>query len=442
MERENTETKPRVDRDLFLSMYEAGERDFRDRVLDGVDLSGCVCEECDFSGSSLIGANLKGSNFHGSIFIKSDLSRSNLSRSNLSECDLSWARLAGADLTGTDMHRAKARATGFSDALMIRTKLNDADCLGAIMTGVNATAAQMESTNFECADLSGATLMNVNLCGANCSWANMTDSRLNWANLSWCQLEAADMENANLTGSCLQAANLSFANLDNVILTGADLYFANLAGTLLPKEMPTARVSSAKLTSQSYTRSQWPRELLRDWQRKGAIILDFESFSHDVQDFIREGDCNLRIYFMCPVEPKMRIALEILIFHLVHNLNTLRILSVFNTQEHGLVAFFSPNPSDIELFTSSLRNKSWHSDITGIEKEFMEYQATSHIESFDIVDVLDAMSNKIMQIQELIPVGKEDRTSQYQDKLTPGDKRIERKKQVAWSNISLPRVTR
>ncbi len=442
MERENTETKPKVDRELFLSMYEKGERDFRDRVLDGIDLSGCHCESCDLSGSSLIGANLKGADFHGSTFIKSDLSGSNLSRANFSECDLSWARLAGADLTGTDMHRAKARATGFSDALMIRTKLNDADCLGAIMMGINATAAQMESTNFECADLSGATLMNVNLCGANCSWANMSDTRLNWANLSWCQLEAADMENANLTGSCLQAANLSFANLDNVILTGADLYFANLAGTLLPKEMPTARVSSAKLTSQSYTRSQWPKELLRAWQRKGAVILDFESFSRDVQEFIREGDCNLRIYFMRPVEPRTRIALEVLIFHLIHSLNSLRILSVFNTQEHGLVAFYSPNPADIELFTSSLRNKTWHSDISGIEKEFLDYQTTSHIETFDIVEVLDEIANQILQIQELMPVGNEDRTSLYQEKLTPGDKRIERKKQVSWSNISLPRVTR
>lgn len=442
MEGEITETKPKVDRELFLSKYARGERNFRDSILDGIDLSNCHCEECDLSGSSLIGANLKGSNFRGSIFIKTDLTRSNLSRANISESDLSWARLVGSDLTGTDMHRAKARATGFSEALMIRTKLNDADCLGAVMKGINATAAQMESTNFECADLSGATLMNVNLCGANCSWANLTDSRLNWANLSWCQLEAADMENANLTGSCLQAANLSFANLDNVIMTGADLYFANLAGTLLPKEMPTARVSSAKLTSQSYTRSQWPKELLREWQRKGAVILDFESFSRDVQEFIREGDCNLRIYFMNCVEPKMRIALEVLIFHLIHNLNTLRILSVYNDKKHGQISFFSPNPSDIELFASSLRNKSWHSDITGIQKEFLEYQATSHVETIDIVQVLDEISSQVIHIQELMPVGKEDRTSQYQEKLTPSDKRIERKNQVSWSSISLPRITR
>ena len=443
MESAAQKTTPTLDRESFLARYEAGERDFRDYQLDGIDLSNCQLSQCDLSGASLIGANFKGSCLREVNFSKANLTRSILSRANLSESDLSWARISGADLAGTDMHHAKARAANFSESLMIRTKMNDADCLGAIFCGINATAAQMESTNFECSDLSGATLMNANMCGANCSWANLTDARLNWANLSWCLLEAADLENANLTGTCLQAANLSFANMDNTVLTGADLYFANLSGTLLPpNQLPAARISSARLTSQTYSRSKWSRELLRDWQHKGAIILDFESLTRDVQKFIREGDCNMRIYFTHPIETASRTALEVLIFHLTHAQNSLRILSINNENDRGQVAFFSPNTSDIELFVSSLRGKSWHCDLESIEKEFHEYQAASHVDDLDIVQALDALAADIYHIQALIPVSAEDRTCKLQTKLEPCDKNIEKKTQVSWSSISLPKVER
>ncbi len=443
MEHVVQETLPALDRERFLARYEAGERDFKECQMNGIDLSGCQLSECDLSGASLVEANFRGCNLKATNFTKANLSRAILSRPNQVEAELGWTRLSGADLTGTDMHRARARAANFSNALMLRTKMNDADCLGAIMSGINATAAQMESTNFECADLSGATLMNANLCGANCSWANLTDARLNWANLSWCLLEAADLENSNLTGACLQAANLSFSNLDNTVLTGADLYFANLSGTLLPRtQLPIARVSSARLTNQTYTRSQWSRELLRDWQQKGAIILDFEAFSRDVQSFIREGECNLRIYFTKPIENQARIALEVLIFHLIHSQSSLRILSIYNEGERGQVAFYSPNMADIELFVSSIRGKTWHSDLDNVEKEFHEYQKTSHADNLDIVQALDSLSASIYHIQALIPVSEDDKTCQFQTRFDPYEKRLEKKTQMSWSSISLPKVKR
>ncbi len=429
-------------REEMLELYEKGERDFHDRQLDGIDLSGCSLQQINLSGSTLVGASLIGTNLNGSNLSRVDFSNSIMSRASLVECDFSWTKLSGVDLSGTDMHGSKARAAVFSNALMIRTKLNDADCLGAIMTNMNATAAQMESTNLECADLSGSSLMNANLCGANCSWANLSNARLNWAVLSWCLLEAADLENSNLTGANLQGANLSFSNLEEAIFTGADLYFANLSGALISRDqMPVARISSARLTSQTYIRSQWPKELLREWQRKGGIILDFEALPRDVQSYIREGDCNLRMYFNTPVSEQGRIALEVLIFHLLHNTNTLRILSVYNEKNKGQVAFYSPDIHDVELFISAMRGKIWQSDTNAIEKEFHNYQAASHVTDMDVIQALDDLSANIFHIQALVPVSEDDRTRVMQARLAPGDK-AKKNAEITWSSVSLPKVTR
>ena len=431
-------------REALQDEYTAGERDFHERRFDGLDLSNMNLSQCNFSGSTFVGTNCSGCQLKDSNLTKTDFTRANLSRSSLTGSDLSWSKLSGADLVGADLHKITARAANFSNALMIRTKLNDADCLGAIMTGINATAAQMESMNLECANLTGSALMNANLCGANCSWTNLSDTRLNWAIMSWCQLEAADLENANMTGVNLQAANLSFANLDNITLTGADLFLANLSGTLLPKDLlPTARLSSSRLTSQTYTRSQWPRELLRDWQRKGAIILDFEALPRDVQAFIREGDCNLRVYFNFSIDHLERTAIEILMAHATQPNNALRILSIANEKsDRSQIAFYSSDIADIEKFVSCLRKKSWQTDPKAILDVYNNFKATAHFDDFDVLKTLDEIAAHIYHIQALIPVSSDDRTTQLQTRLEPGDSKVNNKTQISWSSVSLPKVQR
>lgn len=431
-----------MDRQGVITARQEGRKDFSGCCLDDQDLSGLDLAGCDFSGSSFSGANLSSAVLADANCSRADFSGAILSRANLSGSQLGQARLIASDLVGCDLRRASARAANLNNALLIRAKFNDADFLGANFSGANATAAQFESVNLECADFSGAALMNTTFCASTCSWTNFTNARLNWATLSWCLLEAADFENANITGANLQGANLSFANLKDVVLTGADLYFANLSGTCMPAgPLTSIRVSHASLTSQTYERSGWSRELLREWQRKGAVILDFEAFSRDVQLYIREGDCNLRIYFSKPVENNARIALEVLIWHLTHESNTLRILSVANDNTKGQVAFFSTKDADIELFISALREKTWLADRESMENDFKTYQNTSRVGNIDIIGTLNALSNAIYHIQAIVPALEDDKASKVHARLEPGECH-NNKTQVSWSNITLPKVTR
>ncbi len=429
-----------LSRDAFLSLYAQGERDFHDVHLDGMDLSGRVLSGINLSGASLVGVNFSGSDLREANLSRADMTQAVLSRANLEGSDLSWAKLSRADMSGVNFHRIQARAANFSKGLLIRARLNDSDCLGANFSGVNATAAQFESANLECADLSRATLMNSNLCGINGSWANFSDARLNWAILSWCLLEAADMENANLTGANLQGANLSFANMNEVILTGSDMYFTTVSGTLLPREQLPARVSSARLSSQTYIRSGWSRYFLREWQRKGAIIVDFEALSREVQAFIREGDCNLRIFFSIPVEEQDRLGIEALINHVMHGGNSLRILSVANEKKGGQIAFYSNNPSDIEQFVTALREHCWQTEAEAFDKNYEAYQTTTHSAMQDVASVLNRLADNIFHIQALIPVDENDKTSRFHARLAPEEKKCAQKTPVSWSSISLPCV--
>lgn len=431
-----------MDREALILARAQNRKDFSGCCLDKQNLSDLDLAGCDFTNCTFVGANMTNVILADANCTKADFSSAILSRANLSGSALGQAKFIASDLVGCDLRKVSARAANLNNALLIRAKLNDADFLGANFSGTNATAAQFESVNLECTDFSGAALMNATLCGSTCSWANFTNARLNWATLSWCLLEAADFENANLTGANLQGANLSFANLKDVIITGADLYFANLSGTCMPQSPLTSiRVSHASLTSQTYERSGWPRELLREWQRKGAIILDFEALSRDVQLYIREGDCNLRIYFSKPVEKNARIALEVLIWHLTHESNTLRILSVANDTNKGQVAFYSTKDADIELFISALREKTWQNDCESVEKDFKAYQKSSHVDDIDIIGTLNAISNAIYHIQAIVPAIEEDKAAKVHARLEPGES-FDKKTRISWSNIALPKITR
>ena len=412
-------------RAMLLKSYEEGNREFCGWQLDGIDLSNCILDDIDLSRASLVGANLRSASMKSSILTEAKLSQASLSRANLSKADISRADFTNTDLVGIDLRKSLARATNFTHALMLRSRLDDADCLGAIMIDINATAARMESANLECVDFSGAAMMNCVLTGASCSWANMTDTRLNWAQMSWCKLEAADLEQANLTG----------ANL-----TGADLYFANISGALVPADIQPARVASLRLTNQTFTRSNWSKKTLYEWQQRGAIIIDFESLPRDVLTYVRKGECNLRIYFSTTCSPNGQVALEALMTHISPDADTLRILSVSNDAGKSVVAFYAPNPHTIDVFTSALRNKTWTSDREALEQRYRDSCVTRE-KSVDIIAELENLASHIFHIQALVPIANDDKTKQLQMRLDPCEI-IGDKAQISWSSVSLPKVSR
>lgn len=426
---------PQQNRETLLAAYASGERDFHEWQLSGCDFTGC-----DLSGASFVDAHLNGARLNRCNLTRTDFSHAHMARASLSESELGWARFSHAELIGADLRRIKARAANFSNALLLRARMNEADCLGAMMQGINATAAQLESANLECADLTGASLVNANMSGANGSWANMADARLNWAIMSWCLLEAADLENANLTGAVLHSANLSFANLNDAILTGTDLYFATLSGARLPLELPSARITSSRLTSQTYSRSQWTRQTLKDWQQKGAILLDFESFPRDIQAYIREGDCSLRLYFTIPVEREERLALETFIHHLMHSDSKLRLLSISNEKGRGQVAFYAEDTAEVDNFVSAFRAHVWQNDPGAIEREFTDHQTPARRIDIDIIQILDDLASHVYHIQTLVPLKQEEQARHNNYPESPDNCEIQTG--ISWTSVTMPKVCR
>jgi len=142
----------------FLKQYVAGQQNFREASLAGIDLTEVDLSEVDLSRASLSQATLSGA----------ILSRANLCGANLSGATLSRASLIGADLSGVDLTRAKLSAATLKEA-----DLRKADLSGATLVGVNLSGATLTDANLVGANLSGATLIDVDLAGADLSGATL-----------------------------------------------------------------------------------------------------------------------------------------------------------------------------------------------------------------------------------------------------------------------------
>ncbi len=177
----------------LLTLYQAGERDFRGLDLPGIDLSYSDLSGIDLSRSNLRGANL----FHV------NLSHANLSYANLYQADLSCANLFLALLSGTNLVFAN-----LSSAYLFNINLAHADLSGANLIFANLVQA----------DLNGACLLQASLAQANLSGANLSGADLNRANVSGANLIKADLSNANLYQTNLTRCNAAYA-----IFRGADI---------------------------------------------------------------------------------------------------------------------------------------------------------------------------------------------------------------------------
>ena len=116
-------------REELIGRYEAGERDFKEAFLGGVNLRGI-----DLSGIKLGGANLR--------------------CANLREANLSRADLGGADLYEADLRETLLRNADLSNTILWRAELLDADLTGANLKGAKVAISQLQRT----ASLSGVTM--------------------------------------------------------------------------------------------------------------------------------------------------------------------------------------------------------------------------------------------------------------------------------------------
>jgi uncharacterized protein YjbI with pentapeptide repeats len=204
-------------------------RNWNERELVGINLSGA-----NLYGTRLRNANLFGANLSGTILIGADLGGANLEGADLTDARLAGARLVGADLEGASL----------SNAQLAGARLIDADLEGASLSNAQLAGAELIGANLEGADLTGARLAGAKLIGANLRGAS-----LGMADLSGALLLEADLTSAYLAGAKLVGANLLGASLRDASISGTDLRSAALVTStpLLDKANysdPTVRAMS------------------------------------------------------------------------------------------------------------------------------------------------------------------------------------------------------
>ncbi|WP_264324826.1 pentapeptide repeat-containing protein [Romeriopsis navalis] len=122
--------------------YAAGERDFSDRDLCGIEVNTDCLSYARFRRSKLKQVNLQDMDLRGV-----DLSEANLSRSNLNHADL--------------------RGAALNNGIFFLTSFNGANLQGADLSGASLDITDLEQANLQGANLCGAYLRGLDLSQVN-----------------------------------------------------------------------------------------------------------------------------------------------------------------------------------------------------------------------------------------------------------------------------------
>lgn len=95
-----------MDAEELIRHYAAGERDFSDVGLTGLDLSGINLAVANLTGAKLVSANLSGANLTGANLSYAYLDGANLSSANLTDANVTSATLGGANLENASLRGA------------------------------------------------------------------------------------------------------------------------------------------------------------------------------------------------------------------------------------------------------------------------------------------------------------------------------------------------
>jgi uncharacterized protein YjbI with pentapeptide repeats len=120
----------------ILKRYVAGERDFNQMNLVGINLTGAVLKSVSLNFADLSLTNLTKINLSDSSLVKITLSQAmlvnaNLRRSNLEQADLSEANLRKAFLEETNLKGANLRGAYLEGASLYKASLQGANFKGA-----------------------------------------------------------------------------------------------------------------------------------------------------------------------------------------------------------------------------------------------------------------------------------------------------------------------
>lgn len=290
--------------------------DFREALMECVNLAGATLDGADFTGAMLARANFKGASVSAARFKGANLGDATLADTKAAEpvdfsdatlwkTDLAGASLAGATfdgvtafevkLAGADLRGASLRKTMFLQCDLARVKLVEATLAGATLlectvTGGDFTGAKLKGTAFvkaagDEAVFRGADLENLRVVyessferadfqEARMPGANLRETRLTGARFARSNLDASDLSECDLTGADFFECSAREARFIRANLTGASFVSAGLLGAILQKATLTdADFTRAVLFGADMARTRGrPKSLEEAWLERVRVI--------------------------------------------------------------------------------------------------------------------------------------------------------------------------
>jgi hypothetical protein len=162
-------------------------RNWNERELVGINLSGA-----NLYGTQLRNANLFGANLSGAVLIGADLSGANLEGAVLTD-----ARLAGAKLIGANLRGASLGMADLSGALLLDADLTSAYLGGAKLVGANLLGASLRDASIGGTDLRSAALVTSTLLLDKANYSDPTVGAMSDAEWAALSLEDTDLSGAS-----------------------------------------------------------------------------------------------------------------------------------------------------------------------------------------------------------------------------------------------------
>lgn len=172
--------------------------------LSGINLSGAMLQDTDFTGQALYGADLSGASLQRAVLVDVGLSEAVLDMA-----DLSWAELTEAHLDFASFDLANLTGANLTDAEMWNASLQGADLHLATLDYAEASSVLAMDAN-----LSMARMLQTDLSGADLSRAD-----LSYALLVGTNLRDADLQGAHVYGSSAWDITDEGANQLGLVIT-------------------------------------------------------------------------------------------------------------------------------------------------------------------------------------------------------------------------------
>ena len=177
---------------------------------------------CDLSGLNLSGRVLNDADFTAAILMDCDLTNTVLDTCNLYCADLQLANLSHASMRRADLRGASLRGANLSDCDLYEADLREgALALPDKQAGLSYVEISMRSSEATYANLRGANPERSKLSGIQAMKADFTDATMKSCKLIRANLKQCIMDNVDLAGADLSGADLSGASLRDAVLIGA-----------------------------------------------------------------------------------------------------------------------------------------------------------------------------------------------------------------------------